>query len=280
MAVSQNGWSAVSVGLSPTLKPLRWITGRVRAGNVHTIFDYLGERFHEEVEPITKGHSWGWANRAIRGATVTSNHASGTAVDFNAPKHPLGRRGTFTPKQIQGIRRILKDLDGVVRWGGDYSGRADEMHFEINANAVRVAVLATKIRTLKASPPKPAAKPKPKKTGLKADSKWGSDTTRLAQQVAGTPADGRVSGQERQHRVKHLTTGWQWVAPGTGKGSQLIAHLQEDLKRMGHYKGKIDGIAGTQFWVAFKKAQKTKTIRGAIRRFQLCLPHGRFWTKK
>lgn len=67
-------------------------------------------------------------------------------------------------------------------------------------------------------------------------------------------------------------------APGAGKGSQLIARLQQDLKKKGLYKGKIDGIAGPGFWSGFKKAQKEKTIKAAIRRFQMCLNEGRFWT--
>ena len=126
---SQNGWP-----VDPPLTPLAWITGNVRVGDVHTILDHLCARFNAEVEPIIRGHSWGYANRAIRGSTTTSNHASGTAIDLNAPAHPLGKRGTFTTAQAATIRSILADLDGAIRWGGDYSGRPDEMHFEINTD--------------------------------------------------------------------------------------------------------------------------------------------------
>ena len=79
---------------------LQWITGKVRAGDVYTVFLYLGREFNNRVEGITAAHSWGWNYRAIRGATTLSNHASGTAVDFNAPKHPLGKVGTFTAAQV------------------------------------------------------------------------------------------------------------------------------------------------------------------------------------
>lgn len=149
---SQNGWSAYTS--SAGLVPLSWITGRVRPGDVHAIFDYLCRRFNAEVEPIIQGHSWGWAYRPIRGATTTSNHASATAIDINAPAHPLGKRNTFTAAQVRAIRAILADLDGVIRWGGDYAGRADEMHFEVNADAARVAAVAAKIT----APPKPTKK--------------------------------------------------------------------------------------------------------------------------
>lgn len=161
MAVSQNGWPAVES--SAGLVPLRWVTGRVVGGDVHTILDHLGARFNAEVETITVPHSWGWAHRPVRGATVLSNHASGTAVDFNAPKHPLGARGTFTPAQVAAIRRILTDLGGTVRWGGDYAGRADEMHFEINANAAQVATTAARLRGGTSGGGQSAAKPTPTK---------------------------------------------------------------------------------------------------------------------
>lgn len=144
MATSQNGWVAYTS--SDGLVPLSWITGRVRPGDVHTIFDYLGKKFNSEVEPIRKDWSWGWNYRPVRGSSSLSNHASATAVDFNAPSHPLGASGTFSSSQMRSLRRILDSLDGVVRWGGDYSGRKDEMHFEINRPAQHVAAIADKIR--------------------------------------------------------------------------------------------------------------------------------------
>lgn len=149
MPFSQNGWSTLASSLSSDLKALSWITGRVRAGAVHTLFDLFCERFNKEVEQITHAHSWGYAARAIRGSTVTSNHASGTAIDLNAPKHPLGMSGTFTAPQRTALRRILADFDGVIRWGGDYAGRKDEMHFEINAPAGKVSAAVAKLSTAK-----------------------------------------------------------------------------------------------------------------------------------
>lgn len=140
---SQNGWPVHTS--SSSLAPLDWITGRVDPTTV-AIFDYLCRRFDAEVEPIRVDWSWGYAYRAIRGRTSGySNHASGTAIDLNAPAHPLGKRGTFTPKQATAIRRILADLDGAIRWGGNYSGRKDEMHFEVNVDADDLARVAKKI---------------------------------------------------------------------------------------------------------------------------------------
>lgn len=143
MALSQNGWPASQ--RASDFVPLRWITGRVAPGAVHATFDHLGQRFNAEVEPINPAHSWGWAYRPIRGATRLSNHASGTAVDFNAPAHPLGKSDTFSKEQVKAIRRILDDLGGVVRWGGDYSGRKDEMHFEIVGSPAQVDRVAARL---------------------------------------------------------------------------------------------------------------------------------------
>lgn len=82
---------------------------------------------------------WGYAYRAIRGqedAGNLSNHASGTAVDLNASKHPLGKRATFTDEQEITIRALTAKYG--LRWGGDYKNRADEMHFEINLSPLGV----------------------------------------------------------------------------------------------------------------------------------------------
>lgn len=148
MATSQNGWPVYTSGSHPDLVAIPKVVGRVRRGDVATIFIYLVDRFDREVEDVDEGRDeWGYAYRAIRGKTSGySNHASATALDLNAMQHPLGKVNTYTPAQRVALRRILNDLDGVVRWGGDYSGRKDEMHFEINASAAAVARVAAKIR--------------------------------------------------------------------------------------------------------------------------------------
>jgi hypothetical protein len=88
----------------------------------------------------------------VRGSeTQMSNHASATAVDVNATRHPRGQRNTFRPKQQQAFRAIrdtITDDSGrpVLRLGMDYTGTVDDMHIEINANATQVAQAARKIR--------------------------------------------------------------------------------------------------------------------------------------
>src|SRR5699024_796815 len=139
MAVTRLDWDV----LSPTSNRLTnfpWITGKVRAGDAYTVLYELCRRFNDEVEKITPAHSWGYAQRDVRGASgIISEHNAGTAIDLNAPKHPLGRQGTFTRTQVNRIQQILKDLDGAVRWGGNYSGRKDEMHFELQGGGKKLA---------------------------------------------------------------------------------------------------------------------------------------------
>lgn len=157
-AYSQNGWTANDRGVigSYTLPG-----GKIalRAGDVSVVLLWVANRFHEQVERLEWPGNWGYAERPIRGSTtVLSNHASGTAIDLNAPRHPLGVRGTFAPSQVAAIHRILTSINGAVRWGGDYTGRADEMHFEINAGAAGVKAAADRIRGA-ATPPPPAPVP-------------------------------------------------------------------------------------------------------------------------
>jgi hypothetical protein len=67
---------------------------------------------------------------------VLSNHSSGTAVDLNALKHPLGKSNTFTKDQTNTIQLLLVKYG--LSWGGNYKRRKDEMHFEIAMNKAQV----------------------------------------------------------------------------------------------------------------------------------------------
>lgn len=143
MAVSQNGWSVISwPGKSRV--PGTSVDLTVRQGAAGRILLWVASQFDRRVEDIdnASGHidDGAWNNRPVRGSTSISNHASGTAIDLNWSRHPLGARGTFTAAQAREIRAILAEIPHrVVRWGGDYVNRADEMHFEINASASLVS---------------------------------------------------------------------------------------------------------------------------------------------
>jgi hypothetical protein len=100
------------------------------------------KEFHELIEPIDEGalDDWGYAFRMVRGSTTNlSNHSSGTAIDLNATKHPLGKAGTFPAEKVPMIRALAKKYG--LKWGGDYQNRKDEMHFEIELSEAKVAAL-------------------------------------------------------------------------------------------------------------------------------------------
>lgn len=139
MATSQNGWPALS---STSPKLYTWTIPakngefhiRMRNGSAGFLLAFFALWFSEVIQQV-KGKTlddWGYAYRDVRSSTDLSNHASGTAIDLNAMKHPLGERGTFKPWQVRRIHRFLTNrMKGCIRWGGDYLRRADEMHDEI-----------------------------------------------------------------------------------------------------------------------------------------------------
>jgi hypothetical protein len=76
-----------------------------------------------------------------------SNHSSGTAIDVNATQHPLGKIGTFPSEKVPMIRALAKKYG--LKWGGDYSGRKDEMHFEVILTPAKVAERIKKLKESK-----------------------------------------------------------------------------------------------------------------------------------
>lgn len=116
------------------------------ADSVGPLLAAFAAEFHKLIEPIDNGglDDWGYAFRMVRGSTDRlSCHSSGTAIDLNATKHPLGKIGTFPAEKIPMIRAIAKKYG--LKWGGDYVNRKDEMHFEIEVSATKAKELITKL---------------------------------------------------------------------------------------------------------------------------------------
>lgn len=241
MAKSQNGWVVLTTNKGTT--SLSYITGRVKSGDVYIVLSELAKQYHASVEKITRAHSWGWHYRKIRGGQSYSNHASATAVDFNAPKHPLGASGTFSKRQVAAINQILRNLGGVVRWGGHYSGRKDEMHFEINASAASVKKIADILRAKYAGT---TAKSATTASGKLAENGiLNAATIKRWQKAMGTTQDGKIS---------------------TGRnGSSLIKAAQRKLNKYGH-KLKVDGFLGKKTITAMQHHLGTKPVDGRISR--------------
>ena len=132
---SSNGWPAskdpAEIGIKSFKVPGTDLKIRC-AQKVAPLLIGLAAEFHETIEPIDKGtlDDWGYAFRMIRGSTDSlSNHSSGTAIDLNATKHPLGKENTFSPEDA--AKCIALAAKYGLKWGGTYRNRKDEMHFEV-----------------------------------------------------------------------------------------------------------------------------------------------------
>lgn len=138
---SYNGWPANSDPNAINVEPFgdRYglpFPGGVVAGDVTTVLGYVAVQLHNRVEECVAGWDWGYSYREnVNNPGSLSCHASGTAIDYNAPNHPNGASGTFNSAQVATIRDILAEVGGAVQWGGDYTGTTDEMHFEIIVDA-------------------------------------------------------------------------------------------------------------------------------------------------
>lgn len=135
MASSQNGWPASpnpkTIGIKSYLVPNTQLKLRV-AEKVAPILINFAAEFNELVEKLEGKQldDWGYCFRQVRGSTdMLSNHASGTAIDLNANKHPLGKENTFEKKQEEALLELCDKYR--LKWGGLYRNRKDEMHFEI-----------------------------------------------------------------------------------------------------------------------------------------------------
>lgn len=150
LTTSYNGWAASPLPGNIRVTPFAVagvpLPGGVKAGHVSVVFRYVAEQFHQRVEHLSADLGcWGYAYRQNRNADNLSCHASGTAIDLNAVRHPNGQRDTFSLAQRAQIQAILAEVDHVVAWGGDFSGTPDEMHFEIKGSAVQVAAVSTRL---------------------------------------------------------------------------------------------------------------------------------------
>ena len=112
------------------------------AESVGPLLAAFAAEFHTLIEPIDEGtyDDWGYAFRMVRGSTDRlSCHSSGTAIDLNATKHPLGKAGTFPAEKIPMLRALAKKYG--LKWGGDFKSRPDDMHFEVEISSAKAQAL-------------------------------------------------------------------------------------------------------------------------------------------
>ena len=147
-AISYNGWPA-----SKDVESIRIKSYAIKGSSIKLRCAYFAapllvafaESFNELIEPIDGGalDDWGYCYRDVRGVPgKLSNHSSGTAIDLNATKHPLGKAGTFPAEKVPMILALTKKYSLI--WGGTWT-RRDEMHFEVGVDPIKAAKLIEKL---------------------------------------------------------------------------------------------------------------------------------------
>jgi D-alanyl-D-alanine carboxypeptidase len=89
------------------------------------IWDHYGED-QSTIDGYGLNHFGGSFNfRKIRGSHHISNHAYGCAIDLDPEHNPLGAKHGRMPPDV-----VALFAEEGWRWGGNYHGRKDWMHFE------------------------------------------------------------------------------------------------------------------------------------------------------
>lgn len=178
---SYNGWTASRNpadfgGIEPLVIAGESFSPGIRAGSMHDVFEYVFTQMHLRVEPVYApgfhtADDWGYYfKQSANSSNLLSAHASASAGDYNATRHPNGRRGTFSAAQVREIRAILAEVGNLIYWGGDAwgGGTPDEMHFEAKTGTTQAQFdrMAARIRAnggptkrLGGVAPKPVARP-------------------------------------------------------------------------------------------------------------------------
>lgn len=149
MPTSYNGYTVTKTprldnSVIPGTNGVKFAPG-VLAGDVATVLFFVGFWLNKNIEAAINPGCWGYSYRENRNAANWSCHASATAADYNAPRHPNGKRGTWGVAATRIRNELLAYLEGVVQWGEDYTGTPDGMHFEIIKPPSDVSRVAAKI---------------------------------------------------------------------------------------------------------------------------------------
>ena len=148
METSYNGYPASKDPSEIGVKsyPVKGTDRKLRCAEaVGPLLAAFAAEFHELIEAIDEGtfDDWGYAYRMVKGnPTKLSCHASGTAIDLNAIKHPLKSINTFDAAKVPMLKALVKKYG--LAWGGEWT-RPDPMHFEISIGPAKVAELITKL---------------------------------------------------------------------------------------------------------------------------------------
>lgn len=148
MQTSYNGWPVSKDQAEIGVKPFKVEGTNLKlrcAEKVAPLLINFAKEFNELIEPLEGGalDDWGYCYRDVRGVPgKLSNHSSGTAIDLNATKHPLGKVGTFDAAKVPMLKALVKKYG--LAWGGEWT-RPDPMHYEIALSPEKVRALITKL---------------------------------------------------------------------------------------------------------------------------------------
>jgi len=116
-----------------------------------------GYRFGNSSDPSYG--CWGYSCRAISGSSNPSNHSWGLAVDINAPSNP------YTSPLKTDMPSWMPQLweSYGFRWGGNYSGSKDAMHYEFMGSVQDAQLQTDKARKngIGGGTPQPGPTPQP-----------------------------------------------------------------------------------------------------------------------
>ncbi len=119
--------------------------GGIRKEMHDLLFILLTEVIDKGYE-LHKGWCWGFGCRPIKNpdgslTDVPSNHSWGLAIDVNAPENAFGGSSHTIPASMV---RLFKRYG--FRWGGEYLGTKDWMHFEFMGSRRAAARLTRRAR--------------------------------------------------------------------------------------------------------------------------------------
>lgn len=132
---SQNGWPASprpsDIDIVTVAIPLSRGTKSVQlARSAAPALVEMAKWWDRYIEPIDTIYGYNYREiRGYEGTGILSNHSSGTCLDIDAAKYPLGAENTVSTATAIAIAAKAASLG--LRWGGSYSGRKDAMHVEV-----------------------------------------------------------------------------------------------------------------------------------------------------
>lgn len=155
---TNNGYARIGSRLSPSLTTIKvgGCSTRVRTGDAATLLRWVAKQI--DAGGIESASTvFGWRDPVVNsraGGIPTSNHLSGTAIDYNGGRHPYEATrpqqwtSGWSSSDQEAIRAILEATSGTVNWGLDYGpGFRDAMHFEVKASATAVSRASARLTT-------------------------------------------------------------------------------------------------------------------------------------